>query len=96
MLETIKNEEFAALDNTPFDLEAGGHRHAVRVAEIRRFEPHSERPEAPFAVILSASLDCRLPQGTYRLHHPTRGPLDLFMVPLGPDDGAMRYEIVFN
>jgi hypothetical protein len=96
MLENIKSDEFTALRDTPLALEADGHRHTLRVAEVRRFEPHGERPEPPFAVILLAPCECRLPQGIYRLHHPTRGPLDLFMVPIGPDARGMRYEIVFN
>lgn len=37
-----------------------------------------------------------LPQGTYTLHHPALGQLALFMVPLGPQAGQMRYQVIFN
>jgi uncharacterized protein DUF6916 len=47
-------------------------------------------------VVLLAGRALLLPQGIYRLYHPARGALDLFMVPLGPDPHGMRYEIVFN
>jgi hypothetical protein len=36
-----------------------------------------------------------LPQATYRLEHPAMGALEIFLVPLGPRDGGMRYEAVF-
>ena len=37
-----------------------------------------------------------LPQATYRLDHPAMGSLEMFLVPLGPKDGGMRYEAVFT
>jgi uncharacterized protein DUF6916 len=36
-----------------------------------------------------------LAQGTYRLEHAELGELDLFLVPIGPEDGSMRYEAAF-
>jgi hypothetical protein len=35
-------------------------------------------------------------QHTYRLEHEQMGGLDIFLVPLGPEKGRMRYEAVFN
>ncbi len=37
-----------------------------------------------------------LPQGIYTVHHPALGPMGIFLVPLGPHDGRMRYEAIFN
>jgi hypothetical protein len=37
-----------------------------------------------------------LPQGLYHLEHEGLGDLDLFLVPIGPEGGAMQYEAVFN
>ena len=37
-----------------------------------------------------------LPQATYRLDNPALGSLEIFLVPLGPMNGGMRYEAVFN
>jgi hypothetical protein len=37
-----------------------------------------------------------LPQATYRLDHPALGALEIFLVPLGPKSGGMRYEAVFT
>jgi hypothetical protein len=39
--------------------------------------------------------DTPLPQATYRLLNDALGGLDLFLVPLGPQAGAMRYEAAF-
>lgn len=37
-----------------------------------------------------------LPQSIYRLENATMGVMDIFLVPLGPQDGGMRYEAVFT
>ena len=37
-----------------------------------------------------------LQQHVYRIEHEQMGSLDLFLVPLGPENGRMRYEAVFN
>ena len=37
-----------------------------------------------------------LPQHIYPLEHPTLGQLNIFLVPLGPQAGEMRYQAVFN
>jgi hypothetical protein len=37
-----------------------------------------------------------LPQAIYRLDNPAMGALEIFLVPLGPYDGGMRYEAVFT
>ena len=36
------------------------------------------------------------PQGTYRIEHNELDPLEVFLVPLGPDAIGMRYEAIFN
>ena len=37
-----------------------------------------------------------LTQRTHRLEHEEMGALDLFLVPLGPVSGRMRYEVIFT
>jgi hypothetical protein len=36
-----------------------------------------------------------LPQAIYRFEHDTIGGIDLFIVPLGPKEGEMLYEVIF-
>jgi len=37
-----------------------------------------------------------LSQRLYHLDHAGLGALDLFLVPIGPKNGAMQYEAIFN
>ena len=48
-----------------------------------------------FSLVFSGPLDQALGQGTARLVHPDLGDLLLFLVPLGPNADAMRYEAAF-
>ena len=50
----------------------------------------------PFSVVFRSPPGAALPQRIYRLHHDELGALDLFLVPIGPDDDGMRYEAVFS
>ena len=50
----------------------------------------------PFSLIFRAPADRWPAQGTHRLSHPVMGALDLFLVPIGPDEGGMRIEAVFT
>jgi hypothetical protein len=50
----------------------------------------------PFALVFRSRGPAPLPQRIYRLEHPTLGALELFLVPLGPEGGGMRFEAVFN
>jgi hypothetical protein len=60
---------------------------ADREADMRR----------PFSLIfLGPPSNQYLLQGTYRLEHPQMGGLDLFIVPLGPQQQRMRYEVIFT
>jgi hypothetical protein len=57
------------------------------------------RPEArqPFSIhFLGPASPQYLPQHMYRLEHPELGELELFIVPLGPERGRMRYEAILT
>jgi len=51
---------------------------------------------AAFSLIFHGPASPYAPQGTWRLEHPEIGPLELFLVPLGPAGDAMRYQSVFT
>jgi hypothetical protein len=53
-------------------------------------------PGRPFSLLFRSRGPAPLPQRIYRLEHPALGVLDLFLVPLGPEGGGMRFEAVFN
>ena len=60
----------------------------VEVTEIAR-EPGGR---APFSLVFEGGPKPPLPQGIYAVEHPRLGPLEIFLVPIGPD----RYEAVFT
>lgn len=61
-------------------------------------QPSEEEParRAPFSVVFRGPMDVQLSQGTYTVDHDMLGALDLFLVPIGPDQTGMRFEAVFN
>ena len=77
-------------------------------AELAEVTEHgaaaSGRFRAPFSVTFHGPLQPVLPQGSYRVQHEKLGALELFIVPVGPDEPddpgqpptAMRYEAVFG
>ena len=78
----------------------------VELADVTEFTGRLSGPSRqPFSVLFRGPLRPVLPQGIYRLENDQLGALDLFIVPIGPDektgpDGppmtAMRYEAVFS
>jgi len=51
------------------------------------------RPQ--FSLVFRGGPEAALPQSSYRLAHADLGELELFLVPIGPDAGRMRYEAAF-
>jgi len=48
-----------------------------------------------FSLVFRGPVEPVLPQATYDVGHDELGHLDLFLVPIGPDDAGMRYQAVF-
>ena len=67
----------------------------VEAAAIGSERSYSQREE-PFAVEFRGPSDPILPQGILKLEHEDLGTMELFLVPVGPDDEGLRYEAVFN
>jgi hypothetical protein len=72
----------------------------LRVALVE-VTAHPYLPPAPgrragFSIVLRSEVSGHLPQAIYRVEHPQMGFMDLFLVPVGPRDGGMCYEAVFN
>jgi hypothetical protein len=85
-------------DGSPADVDA-------ELAEVTEHNPDpAGRHRIPFSVVFHGPLQPVLPQGIYHVEHPELGPLELFLVPVGPDEpagpeqapAAMRYEAVFG
>jgi hypothetical protein len=50
----------------------------------------------PFSLVFRGPREFMLPQQIYALEQDTLGPVEIFLVPIGPDDIGQRYEAVFN
>ena len=67
----------------------------VEVNELSSQARPNER--CPFSLIfLSPGIRDYLSQRIYILEHEKLEQLDIFLVPIGPDEKGMRYEAVFN
>ena len=66
----------------------------IEVTDLGDASPGGAR--APFSLVFRGPLEPVLPQGIRRLEHAGLGELDLFLVPIGPDEVGMRYEAVFG
>lgn len=51
---------------------------------------------APFTLLFRGPKEVYLPQRLYTLTHPTLGTLEIFLVPIQPDQHGSQFEAVFN
>lgn len=49
-----------------------------------------------YALLFRGGEKSHVPQAIYRIEHEVLGALDVFLVPVGPDEVGMRYEAIFN
>ncbi len=96
MLESLTFEDFARHLNETFRIrQASGSLDVELVAA----EPRGEARDGhrrPFSVVLRGPQEPILEQRIYGLEHPEMGTLEVFLVPIGPDDTGQRYELVFS
>ncbi len=60
-------------------------------------EAASPEYRRPFSLIFLGPVSNQyLPQHTWRLEHAEMGALDIFIVPLGPQNGRMQYQAIFG
>lgn len=98
MLDQLSEQSFLPYLNQTFQLQI----EAAETLDLELIEvsgltcSDAEAKRKPFALILRGSGEQVLEQGTVHLEHTEMGGLDLFLVPIGPDEKGMRYEVVFN
>ncbi len=94
MTELPSRSAFAACVGNTFRIHASEDRaEAVTLIEVKKLG--SSGPKEQFSVVFRGGQGDHLPQRTYRMEHDALGRMDLFLVPLGPDDQGMRYQAVF-
>lgn len=97
MLDKFTLEDFESIRGQSLTLRIGEQTHTGVIIQANTVAGGKPGSREPFSVILrSGSADSYWPQGTYILEHPDHGELELFMVPIGPDDEGMCYELSFS
>jgi hypothetical protein len=94
-LDELTADDFLAVKGERFGLTTAGFN--LELAEVTHGAGGSPRgSRAPFSVLFHGPLQPVLPQAIYRLENERLGAIELFIVPIGPEQGSMRYEAVFG
>jgi hypothetical protein len=97
VLESFTCSTFRPLVGDVFRLDAEGEPVDLELREAAEAgSPADPRGRAPFSIEFLGPPEPVLVQRIYALSHPVLDSFDLFLVPLGPEGGRMRYEAVFT
>ena len=88
--------DFSSHVQHPFPLQAGDRRLTLVLEEAVELRPAQGQLPAAFSLIFRGPEAPILAQGTYKFEHPTRGPVDIFIVPVGKDAAGVRYQAIFS
>lgn len=97
-LAELRRATFEQQADRRFTLDTGpqGPRIELRLASVGAAGAGLPGKREPFSLVFEGPLSPILAQQTYRLAHSALGVLDVFLVPIGPQGGAMQYEAVFS
>jgi hypothetical protein len=99
MLEDLTRESFAPHAGSEFRLAVEG-RAPVTLTLIEATALGPARggasARAPFSLVFRGPRAPALPQRIHRLEHDALGALEIFIVPIGPDEHGLRYEAIFT
>lgn len=69
----------------------------AELTEVVKMDTYSPLDRSSFYIIINIGTDFpQLRQGTYRLSLAENFIIDVFMVPIGPDNKGHRYQIIFS
>ena len=98
-LEQLQSSDFALYLNQTFIVRLKGMERIELELVLVTERGKGFRPGArlPFSLHFLGPVSSQyLLQNTYQLEHPEMGALDIFLVPLGPEEGRMRSEAIFS
>jgi|EndMetStandDraft_3_1072993.scaffolds.fasta_scaffold02050_7 uncharacterized protein DUF6916 len=99
MLETLTLDIFSPLVGETFQVHVQpGQTIPMELVEARPLSVsnNSPRPRPPFFLTFKGPAQFVLQQQIYRFEHQTLGAHEIFIVPIGPGQGGMLYEVIFN
>jgi hypothetical protein len=91
-LPSLTVEQFAARVGERFVLADGT---AYELVEATPLPVGAGAPRPPFSLVFAGPPGTVRPQGIETLENEQLGPLEIFLVPIGQDAEAVRYEAVF-
>jgi hypothetical protein len=94
-LSALKATDFEPYVGDEFAVTAPGQQVPFKLTAVER-SGAALREGGAFSLLFLAAAGPFLPQGVYPLTHATLGTHELFVVPLGPEDGQNRYQVVFT
>ncbi len=97
MLDKLTSADFASYLHQTFRIRLEGlesmETELIEVTELGEVAPGRRRA---FSLVFRGPRQMVLPQRIYPVEHEVMGTLDLFLVPIGPDQIGMRYEAIFT
>jgi Domain of unknown function (DUF6916) len=98
-LQALGAGDFEPRRGETFRMRTTGGTEDLVLLEVARLAPATEAPggrRGAFSLVFRSPLASHVPQAMYTLEHASLGALELFLVPIGPRDGGMCYEAIFN
>lgn len=97
MLETLAVADWQQCLEQRFTIQlAPDARLDLRLVAVTPLGAESGYRRQPYSLLFAGPLTPLLPQATYSLRNESMGELGIFLVPLGPQGQAMRYEAIFT
>ena len=96
MPSELTHEDFARRLNDRFRLHTDSTSYDLWLFQVKPLGAGMPGGRQPFSLLFRAPKDALFPQMIYRIEHERMGALDLFLVPLGPDEHGLVYEALFN
>lgn len=97
-LSKIRAEDFEGFLNQTMVIHfSPGHAMDAELVEVEKLVLYSSLERESFSIIYRTNGEKRAyQQGIYGITHPIMGQLDLFLVPIGPDQEGMLYQVIFS
>jgi hypothetical protein len=98
MLDKLTSADFSAHLNQKFHIRYQPETTLeVELIEVTKLGPEDIPGRRPFSLIFrSSQRNSYLPQHVYTLEHNQMEKMELFLVPIGPDEVGMRYQAIFT
>jgi len=98
MLAGLTHQDFAKCVHQKCQVRHGSSSLEMELIECRKLGApgRKEAQREPFALLFRGPHTPILPQRMYPIDFQELGTLEIFIVPIGPDDSGMQYEAIFT